>query len=142
MNKIVITNRKGVTQHARLIKTDYADDWDIEHQHCSAFVTGIDYQWWMYVHLEDITAYAVWRRNLERLDMKALAAIAHDNEHNLFKGWAALVLLTEDVVDLSDDELSCSIDAALRHKETLIGRNALQQFQYEQDQRELGYEGY
>ena len=142
MNTIIVTSRQGVTQHARLIGINFADQWDVDHQECSVYVSGMGYQWFSYQHLQDIVPYMCWYENLTGVDNLTLCQIAYDcNQEgcNLFKGWAALKLLTEDTGQLSNDLLPLAIMTAERHTETLIGRNALQILQEESDSREFGY---
>jgi len=142
MKKIVVTKRQGVTQHAWLLGTMYADEWDIENCNCSAYMSGLDYQWFDYQHLQDIVAYWFWYENLTGIDELVLCNIAYDHNqdgHNLFKGWAALKLLTEDMSQLSSDLLSLAIIAAERHIDTMVGRNALTMLECESDNREFGY---
>ena len=142
MNKIIVTSRQGVTQHARLIGINYADQFDIDHQECSVYVSGMDYQRFGYQHIQDIVPYMCWYENLTDVDNLTLCQIAYDcNQEgcNLFKGWAALKLLTEDTGQLSNDLLPLALMTAERHNETLIGRNALKILQEESDSREFGY---
>ena len=140
MNKIVITTRKGVTQHARLLTFIRADEFDKQHNLCSAFLTGIDGQWDGYQHLQDMVPFAVWYENLTNVPTTTLCQIAVDCiEHNPFKGWAAMTLLGEDTPRHSDNELQMGIIAAEAHRDTLVGRNTLQLLQWESDARELGW---
>ena len=140
MNKIVVTTHNGVTQHARLLTFGRADYFDHCHHQVSPFLTGIDYQWSEYHHIQDMTPFWLWYENLTNVPTTTLCQIAVDcTEHNQFKGWAALTLLGEDTPRHSDDELVLAIEAAEAHSRTLVGRNALQLLQWELDDREFGW---
>ncbi len=144
MNKIIITTQNGTPQHSHLLAVGYADDWDVTNESLSAYISDSRQQNFQYVHIQDVAAYWFWYENLTSVPIETLCQIASQcnrEGHNLLKGWAALMLLTEDPVALSNDELLFAIEAAEAHN-GLMRHNALQILQRESDDRELGYQDY
>jgi len=142
MNKLTITTQNRYPQTSHLLAIGYADDWDVANESPSAYIADSRKQNFQYIHIQDVAAYWHWYENLTGVSTETLCQVANQcNKYNLLKGWSALMLLTEDPVMLTDDELLAAIEAAEDH-DGLMRHNALQILQRESDDRELGYQGY
>jgi hypothetical protein len=140
MDKIVITTHNGVSQDSHLLAIGYGDDFDERHNLPAVYICDTRKDNFQYVSIQDIAAYWHWYDNLTNVAIETLCKIAADCvRYNLIKGWAALVLLTEDPGYLSDNELLSAIEAAEQHT-GFMRYNALDVLQYELDNRELGEE--